>query len=317
MGRRRRLPETGGDAHVEAFLEMMAASRGAARPTLVAYGKDLSDLRAFLAPTAIVAATGAQLADYMRGLGRAGASPATAARRRSALRQFFRFLVEDGRRPDDPAVGLDAPRRGRVLPKLLSEAEATALLQAARAGGDSAPARRLAAIAELLYGSGLRVAELAALPLTAIDRSGSFLRVRGKGGKERLAPLNPGAREAIARYLEVRALFLPRGVESSRHVFVSHGATGHLTPARIAQLLKAIAPAAGIDPARLSPHVLRHAFATHLLDNGADLRAVQQMLGHADISTTQIYTHVAGDRLRRVVERHHPLSGKPRVSRQK
>jgi integrase/recombinase XerD len=314
MGRR---PSTAAatDPRIESFLEMMAASRGAARPTLLAYGKDLAHLAAFLGPTAPAAATTDQLRDYMAALGRSGASPATAARRRSALRQFFRFLAEEGVRPDDPAAALDAPRRGRGLPRLLTEAEARALLDAARAAGDGPEARRLTAIVELLYGAGLRVAELAALPLAAIDRSGAFLRIRGKGAKERLAPLNPSAHAAVLRYLERRAAFLPRSREASRHLFCSRGAAGHLTTARIGQLLKALAPAAGIDPRRLSPHVLRHAFATHLLDHGADLRAVQQMLGHADIATTQIYTHVAGERLRRVVETHHPLAARPRVPR--
>jgi integrase/recombinase XerD len=316
MGRHRMIPPSG-DPHVEAFLEMMAASRGAARPTLLAYGKDLAHLGAFLAPVPLATATAARLGDYMRALGRGGASPATSARRRSAMRQFYRFLVEEGRRPDDPAARLDTPRRGRPLPKLLGQDEAASLLAAARAAGDGAEARRLTALVELLYGSGLRVAELASLPLSAIDRSGAFLRVRGKGAKERLAPLNQSARDAILRYLEMRSRFLPRSQPQNRFLFASRGAGGHLTPARIAQLLKALAPAAGLDPARLSPHVLRHAFATHLIDHGADLRAVQQMLGHADIATTQIYTHVAGERLRRIVETHHPLAGKPRVSRAK
>ena len=316
MGRHRVIPPSG-DPQVEAFLEMMAASRGAARPTLLAYGKDLAHLGAFLAPVPLATATAEQLGAYMRALGRSGASPATSARRRSALRQFYRFLVEEGRRGDDPAARLDAPRRGRPLPKLLGQDEAAALLAAAHAAGDDAEARRATAIVELLYGAGLRVAELAGLKLADIDRSGTFLRVRGKGAKERLAPLNPSARDAILRYLEVRGSFLPCGQPQNRHLFPSRGAAGHLTPARIAQVLKGLALMAGIDPARLSPHVLRHAFATHLLDHGADLRAVQQMLGHADIATTQIYTHVAGERLRRVVETHHPLAGKPRVSRAK
>jgi integrase/recombinase XerD len=316
VGRHRIIPPSG-EPQVEAFLEMMAASRGAARPTLLAYGKDLGHLGAFLAPTPLATATADQLGAYMRALGRGGTSPATSARRRSALRQFYRFLVEEGRRGDDPAARLDAPRRGRPLPKLLGQDEAAALLAAARAAGDDAQARRLTAIVELLYGSGLRVAELASLRLTAIDRSGTFLRVRGKGAKERLAPLNPSAHDAILRYLEVRGSFLPRGQPQNPHLFASRSAAGHLTTARIAQVLKELAQGAGIDPARLSPHVLRHAFATHLLDHGADLRAVQQMLGHADIATTQIYTHVAGERLRRIVETHHPLASKPRVSRAK
>jgi integrase/recombinase XerD len=316
MGRRATLAPLD-DPHAEAFLEMMAASRGAARLTLVSYAKDLAHLQGFLAPRRLAEVRAADLQRYMTRLSLAGASPATATRRRSALRQFYRFLVEEGRRGDDPAARLDAPRRGRPLPKLLGQDEAAALLATARAAGDDAQARRLTAIVELLYGSGLRVAELASLRLTAIDRSGTFLRVRGKGAKERLAPLNPSAHGAILRYLEVRGSFLPRGQPQNRHLFPSRGAAGHLTPARIAQVLKGLALMAGIDPARLSPHVLRHAFATHLLDHGADLRAVQQMLGHADIATTQIYTHVAGERLRRVVETHHPLAGKPRVSRAK
>jgi integrase/recombinase XerD len=317
MGRRATLAPLD-DPHAEAFLEMMAASRGAARLTLVSYAKDLAHLQGFLAPRRLAEVRAADLQRYMTRLSLAGASPATATRRRSALRQFYRFLVEDGRRADDPAALLDAPRRGRALPKLLSEAEVAALLAAARRRGDAPADRRLLALVELLYAAGLRVSELAALPLGAIDRSGRYLVVRGKGSKERLAPLNPEAGAALARYLEIRHVFLAKGKASAgRFVFTSDSAAGHLTPARIAQLLKALAVEAGIDPRRLSPHVLRHAFATHLLDHGADLRAVQQMLGHADISTTQIYTHVAGERLRRIVETHHPLAAKPRVSRGK
>ena len=297
---------------------MMAATRGAAKLTIDSYGKDLAHLAAFLGrqAKAPLDATLADLRRYMKRLGEAGASPATAARRRSSLRQFYRFLIDDGRRNDDPAALLDAPKRGRRLPKLLSESEVGALLAAARARGRSPADRRLVAIVELLYAAGLRVAELAALPLGAIDRSGRFLVVRGKGSKERLAPMNDPAQAALTDYLSVRATFLAEGAVS-RFVFPSSAAGGHLTPARITQLLKSLATEAAIDPRQLSPHVLRHAFATHLLDHGADLRAVQQMLGHADIVTTQIYTHVAGERLRRLVEAHHPLAAKPRVSRAK
>lgn len=316
MGRKATLA-TLDDPHAEAFLEMMAASRGAAKLTLVSYGKDLAHLQAFLGRKTLVAAELGDLRRYMKRLSEIGASAATASRRRSALRQFYRFLVEDGRRGDDPAALLDAPKRGRSLPKLMSEAEVGALLAAARKRGDTPGDRRLLAIVELLYAAGLRVAELAGMPLGAIDRSGRYLVVRGKGSKERLAPLNPEAGAALTRYLEVRHVFVADKSKGQRFVFASHGAAGHLTPARISQLLKELAVEAGIDPARLSPHVLRHAFATHLLDHGADLRAVQQMLGHADISTTQVYTHVAGDRLRRIVESHHPLASKPRVSRAK
>jgi integrase/recombinase XerD len=194
------------------------------------------------------------------------------------------------------------------LPKLLSEAETAALLTAARARGDTPEDRRLLAICELLYAAGWRVSELAGLGLGAIDRAGRFLRVRGKGSKDRLAPLHAEASAALARYLERRACFVPAHDPGNRFLFASRGATGHLTPARIAQLLKALAPEAGLAPARLSPHVLRHAFATHLIDHGADLRAVQTMLGHADIATTQIYTHVAGARLKATLEAHHPLA---------
>ncbi|MBL8701282.1 MAG: tyrosine recombinase [Alphaproteobacteria bacterium] len=317
MGRRRQVPRLD-DPHAEAFLEMLAAARGAAKATLTAYGSDLAHAAAFLGRrgTTLAAATTADLRRYMASLGAAGASPATASRRRAAMRQFYRFLVEDDRRPDDPAAMIDAPAAGRRLPKTLSETDMSALLTTARADGDSPAALRLAAMVELLYAAGLRVSELAALPFGAIDRSGDFLRVRGKGGKERLAPLNAAARRALQAYLAARSTFLPEGA-TSRFVFPSNGRTGHVSTARVAQLLKALAARAGLDPRRLSPHVLRHAFATHLIDHGADLRAVQQMLGHADIATTQIYTHVAGERLKRLVETHHPLAAKPRVSRTK
>jgi len=307
MGRHKTLPVLA-DPQAEAFLEMMAANRGAAAATLTAYARDLADLAGFLRAAPLAAASPADLDRYMQRLGRSGLSPATAARRRAALRQFYRFLVEDGQRVDDPTARLDAPRRGRPLPKLLSEAETAALLTAARARGDTPEDRRLLAICELLYAAGLRVSELAGLGLGAIDRAGRFLRVRGKGRKDRLAPLHAEASAALARYLERRACFVPAHDPGNRFLFASRGATGHLTPARIAQLLKALAPEAGLAPARLSPHVLRHAFATHLIDHGADLRAVQTMLGHADIATTQIYTHVAGARLKATLEAHHPLA---------
>jgi integrase/recombinase XerD len=248
---------------------------------------------------------------YLAALAAARRAPRTAARRLSALRQFYRFLVLDGRRKDDPSAVLDAPRLGRPLPKLVSEAEATQLIAAARRrqGPEGA---RLLCLFELLYGSGLRVSELVALPLAALRDDPRFLVVRGKGEKERLVPLGAAARAAVEAYLAVRGAFLRRG-ESSRFLFPSHGRSGHLTRRRCGQLMKALAAAAHLDPARLSPHVLRHAFATHLLDRGADLRSVQAMLGHADIATTQIYTHVAGDRLQRLVSEHHPLARRKRT----
>jgi len=295
---------------VEAFLEMMAAERGAARLTIAAYRKDLADVADFLGDGAIETAATEDLRRYLARLKRARLAPRTAARRLSALRQFFRFLIVDGRRKDDPTAALDAPRLGRPLPKLVSENEAIRLLDCARtkAGAEGA---RLLCLLELLYGAGLRVSELVGLPLAAVRGDPRFLVLRGKGEKERLVPLGEPARAALKAYLEWRHAFLGAG-ESSRFLFPSRSAEGHLTRRRCGQLLKELALAAEIDPARLSPHVLRHAFATHLLDRGADLRSVQEMLGHADIATTQIYTHVAGDRLQRLVNEHHPLARKKR-----
>lgn len=287
---------------------MLAAERNAAANTRLAYRRDLEDFAAFLARrgTAAEDADPAQVRAYLARLRDAGMSPRTAARRLASLRQFHRFLVADGVRRDDPMSTIDGPRLGRPLPKILSEDEVSRLIAAARARAD-VEGKRLAALLEILYAAGLRVSELVSLPLAAVARDGRFLTVRGKGGKERIAPLSAPAREAIAAYLAVRRAFLREG-ESSRYMFPSRGAAGHLTTTRVAQLLKALAGEAGIEPRRISPHVLRHAFATHLLDRGADLRAVQQMLGHADIATTQIYTHVAGERLHRLVHERHPLA---------
>ena len=294
--------------HVEAFLEMLAAERGAAKLTLAAYRADLADVACALTDKAIEAVTTEDLRQYLARLAKAKLAPRTAARRLSALRQFCRFLVLDGVRKDDPTAALDAPRLGRPLPKLVSEAETKLLLDAAR-GKPGPEGVRLVCLLELLYGSGLRVSELVGLPLAATRGDQRFLLVRGKGDKERLVPLGAPARAALAAYIAVRGHFLGEG-ESSRWLFPSRSAEGHLTRRWCGALLKELALAAGLDPARLSPHVLRHAFATHLLDHGADLRSVQAMLGHADIATTQIYTHVAGDRLHRLVTEHHPLARK-------
>jgi len=294
--------------HVEAFLEMLAAERGAARLTLAAYRADLTDFVRALAGDAIETAATENLRQYLSRLAKMQLAPRTAARRLSALRQFYRFLVLEGVRQDDPTAALDAPRLGRPLPKLVSEAEAKQLLAAARAK-PGPEGLRLVCLLELLYGSGLRVSELVGLPLAAARGDQRFLIVRGKGDKERLVPLGAPARAALAAYLAVRSHFLGEG-ETSRRLFPSRSAEGHLTRRWCGVLLKQLATAAGIDPARLSPHVLRHAFATHLLDHGADLRSVQAMLGHADIATTQIYTHVVGDRLQRLVNEHHPLARK-------
>jgi integrase/recombinase XerD len=293
---------------VEAFLEMLAAERGAAPLTLAAYRADLADAAASLAGEPLERAESDDLRRYLARLAKAKLAPRTAARRLSALRQFYRFLIVDGVRKNDPTAALDAPRLGRALPKLVSEREAKALIDAARAK-PGPEGLRLVCLIELLYGSGLRVSELVALPLAAARGDERFLLVRGKGGKERLVPLGAPARAALAAFIAVRGHFLAEG-ESSRWLFPSRSAQGHLTRRWLGVLLKELAIAAGIDPKRLSPHVLRHAFATHLLDHGADLRSVQAMLGHADIATTQIYTHVLGDRLQRLVNKHHPLARK-------
>jgi integrase/recombinase XerD len=294
---------------VEAFLEMMSAERAAARNTLLAYSKDLADAHAFCQARgrALEAAEAADVEAYFADLSARGLSAATASRRRAAVRQFFRFACGEGWREDDPSRRVDAPRTPRTLPKLLSREEVERLIAAAAAFGEAEGAR-LACMVEVLYAAGLRVSELTALPLQALARDPAFLTVRGKGGKERLAPLNGAARTAVKAYLAQRGAFLPRGDKANPWAFPSHGASRRVTPRRVAQLLDEAAVRAGIDPARVSPHVLRHAFATHLLEGGADLRAVQTLLGHADIATTQIYTHVTGERLRRTVENAHPLA---------
>jgi integrase/recombinase XerD len=295
---------------IETFLEMMAAERASARNTLVAYGKDLADAEAFLRGWGLdlARAGAADVEAYFVELGARGLSPATAARRRAAVRQFYRFALGEGWRADDPSRRVDAPRQGRPLPKLLSRAEVEALIAAA-GEKDGAAGLRLACMVELLYASGLRVSELLALPLAAVERDPAFVTVKGKGGKSRLAPLNGTARAAVKAYLAARAAYLPPGARTSPWLFPSpRGAGGRLTPRRLGQMLDQAAAVAGIDPARVSPHVLRHAFATHLLEGGADLRIVQTLLGHADIATTQIYTHVTGERLRQTVLNAHPLS---------
>jgi integrase/recombinase XerD len=295
---------------IDAFLEMMAVERAAARNTLTAYEKDLIDARLFLASRGDLDGASAEAVEaYFADLGARGLSPATAARRRSALRQFYRFVLGEGWRDDDPSRRVAAPKAGRPLPKVLSR-DAVLRLIAAAAAKDGAQGLRLACMIELLYASGLRISELLNLPLAALARDPAFLMVKGKGGKERLAPLNDAARTAVKAYLEVRPQFLPKGVKESPWLFPSRGKGGKLTGRRVSQLLEDAAIAAGIDRETVSPHVLRHAFATHLLEGGADLRVIQTLLGHADIATTQIYTHVAGDRLAEVVKTKHPLAKK-------
>jgi integrase/recombinase XerD len=300
-----------GAGWAEAFLEMMAVERAAAKNTLTAYARDLADAQGFLAARArdLADASAEDVEAYFAALGARGLSPATAARRRAAVRQFYRFVLGEGWRADDPSRRVEAPKKGRPLPKVLSREEMDRLIAAA-AARDGAQGLRLGCMVELAYASGLRISELTGLTLAALARDPAYLIVRGKGGKERLAPLNETARAAVKAYLEVRPQFLPRGDKGNPWLFPSRGKGGRLTPRRFAQLLDEAAADAGIDPARVSPHVLRHAFATHLLEGGADLRVVQTLLGHADIATTQIYTHVAGDRLAQVVASKHPLAKK-------
>ena len=300
---------------------MLAAERGAAPNTLEAYRRDLEHCEDFLSGRRrnLRDAGTEDLSAYLQALSASGMAARTAARRLSALRQFYRFLFEDRLRGDDPTAGLESPRQGRPLPKVLSEAEVDRLLEAARA--DASPEGiRLLALLELLYATGLRVSELVSLPLSSMARDPRVLLVRGKGGRERMVPLSEPARAALSDYCEIRARFLmskqaartsrDKGLPDSPWLFPSRGKSGHLTRHRVGQLLKDLAIAAGLEPSKLSPHVLRHAFASHLLDHGADLRAVQKMLGHADISTTQIYTHVLAERMKSLVLNHHPLAGK-------
>jgi len=287
---------------------MMTVERGAAANTIAAYRRDLESYLAFLAARGVDAtdAVTGDIRDCLAGFEAAGIAPGTAARRLSAIRQFHRFLHGEGIREDDPTAVVDAPRRRRPLPKILDVEEVERLLDAAR-HMTGAHGVRMVAMLELLYATGLRVSELVSLPVAACARDREFLIVRGKGDKERLVPLGAPACAAVDAYRRLRSQHIADGTES-RWLFPSRGAHGHLTRQRFAQMLKGLAVDAGIDPGRVSPHVLRHAFASHLLANGADLRSVQKMLGHADISTTQIYTHVIDARLRALVARAHPLA---------
>jgi integrase/recombinase XerD len=294
---------------IDRFLEMLSAERNAAANTRAAYKRDLVDAAAFMAARkSTLGDTATQdLSAYLAALDKKGLAARSAARRLSALRQFFKFLVAEQVRGDDPSAAIDGPKLGRPLPKLLDEAEMARLIEVC-AVLDGPSGARLKALVELSYASGMRVSELVGLPLAAVLREQPVLIVRGKGSKERMVPLNAPARAALTAYLEHRNAFLPKGMKPSPHLFPSRGKEGHLTRQRFGQLLKDLAIQANIAPERISPHVLRHAFATHLLDHGADLRSLQKMLGHADIATTQIYTHVAGRRLKELVEAHHPLA---------
>jgi len=297
---------------------MMAAERGASRNTLDAYRRDLMAFESHLARHGGSAekATREHVRRYVAAMAATGAA-SSQARRLSTLRQYFAFLYAEGLRSDDPTAAIEAPRRAQALPKILSQADIEKLIKAAQKEAKKPEGARLLCLLEILYASGLRVSELVTLPLSATRGRNAFLLVKGKGGKERMVPLNSAAREAIREYLKARDELLSSAIRGSeRYLFPSRGQEGHLTRRRCHQLLKALALKAGIDPDKLSPHVLRHAFATHLVEGGADLRSVQTLLGHADIATTQIYTHVASERLKATVTSAHPLS-RTRTKRKK
>jgi integrase/recombinase XerD len=290
-------------ASTDDFLAMLAAERGAARNTILAYGRDLEQAEDMLGG-ALAEASPAQLARIAQGW--SALAPSTVARKVSALRQFFGFLIDEGLREDDPTHALPRPAARRPLPKILSHDEVEALFATAEeaARSDAPHAVRLLTLLEMLYGSGLRASELVSLPLSSVPRDAPFLTVVGKGGQARMVPVSQRARAALSRWLALREAGSPWLFPSRK---------GHLSRVRLFQLLKELAVRADLPPEKLSPHVLRHAFATHLLEGGADLRALQTLLGHADISTTQIYTHVDAARLVKLVNERHPLA-RPRSS---
>jgi integrase/recombinase XerD len=301
---------------IELFLDMLASERGAATNSLTAYRRDLDDLSVHLGETGemLGSATTEDIRHYLACLAQRGFKTSSVARRLSAARQIYRFLYAEGYRGDDPASVLEGPKRGRPLPKILSIDEVDRMLAHARAGMTDAQrsrserlrAARLTCLLEVLYATGLRVSELVALPRSAARRDQRLLLVRGKGGKERIVPLNEAAKRAMADYL---ALLTEQNADGqAKWLFPSFGESGHLSRQHFARELKELARGAGLRPDRVSPHVLRHAFASHLLHNGADLRIVQTLLGHADISTTQVYTHVLEERLKSLVRDLHPLA---------
>ncbi len=301
------------------FMEMLSAEKGAADNTRQAYARDLDDFVGFLAKCRqknLAAVEPADISAYLRAAAEAGLAPASRARRLSAIRQLFKFLVAEGVVEESPADRLTGPKRARPLPRTLSTAEVDRLIETARrridgtTGRDRFRALRLYALIEMLYATGMRVSELVTLPRSVLAGDGRVLLIKGKGGRERIVPLNAAARAALDRYLNVGFDDGMAPMVRTKWLFASRGAEGHLTRQRLGQELKELAAEAGLDPERVSPHVLRHAFASHLLDRGADLRSVQQLLGHADISTTQIYTHVLEERLKQLVFEHHPLAAK-------
>lgn len=306
---------------ISTFLDAQAAEQDAARNTRLAYGRDLTDFTDWLAAQGsdLSRATRAEVETYLVSCDARGLSKATRARRLSAIRQLYRFAHEEGWRADNPALKLSGPGRDKHLPGTLSVAEVEAILRAARDTGRPADRVRNTCLMELLYATGLRVSELVGLPVSAVRGDPRMILVSGKGGKERMVPLSPPARAALRAWLTERDAVETEAADKaatagrkapfpSRHLFPGRGAEGHLTRQHFFLLIKHLAAAGGIDPATVTPHTLRHAFATHLLANGADLRVIQTLLGHADISTTEIYTHVLDERLRTLVLKHHPLA---------
>lgn len=309
---------------VDSFLDMLTTERGAAMNTRHAYWRDLADVSLYLRKernTDVDKATTEDLKSYLKdlsdkthtkGTNKSKIAVRTVARRLSALRQFYRFAVSEGVRQDDPTSTIESPKQGRTLPKTLSEAEVNQLIKTAGQAG-TPESIRLVALLEVLYATGLRVSELVGLPLSALGENFQYVMVSGKAGRERMVPLSDPAQKALSNYMDVRKRFIgsENASQQAGWVFPSRTSdSGHLTRQRFAQLLKDLARDAEVDEDRVSPHVLRHAFATHLLSRGADLRSVQKMLGHADIATTQIYTHIVGENLKKTVKDKHPLSKK-------
>ena len=309
---------------VDAFLDMLTTERGAALNTRQAYWRDLADVSLYLRKernSDVNKATTDDLKAYLKdlsekthtkGANKAKIAVRTVARRLSALRQFYRFMVSENMRTDDPTSTIESPKQGRTLPKTLSEAEVNQLITTAAQPG-TPESVRLVCLLEMLYATGLRVSELVGLPMSAIGEGEQFITVAGKAGRERMVPLSDPAQKALSDYMDVRKRFIGTENQANQEQWLFPSRTsdsGHLTRQRFAQLLKDLARAAEVDEDRVSPHILRHAFATHLLSRGADLRSVQKMLGHADIATTQIYTHIVGDKMKKTVKEKHPLSKK-------
>ena len=302
-------------AHIGLFLEAQSAEHGAAQNTRLAYARDLLDFAAWLDKRGADAVTCERkdVEAYLVHCQRAGFAPSTRARRLSAIRQFFRFAVEEGWREDNPALRIAGPRRSKKLPKTLSEEDVSRLLQAARSHGKTdAEKLRNTCLIELLYATGMRISELMSLPVSAARGDPRMLLVQGKGGKERMVPISTPARQALSAWLKTRdnleAAERKNGHPASPYLFPSYGKRGHLTRHWFYGLIKTLAAEAGVMPSKVTPHTLRHAFATHMLAHGADLRVIQTLLGHSDISTTEIYTHVLEERLKTLVLEHHPLA---------